>query len=146
VYRDYSGTPLPKKLGIEGSSRVALVGAPRGFGASIGVERNARGQADVILFFATKGAELSRRFASLAERLTPAGGLWVAWPKKSAEVPTDLSFEEVQRVGLGAGLVDNKSCAIDETWQAVRFVIRREDRPARSTARRTAAPSGRPRV
>jgi hypothetical protein len=146
VHRDYSGTPLPKKLGIDELSRVALVGAPRGFGASIGVERNARGQADVILFFTTKGADLSRRFGSLAERLTPAGGLWVAWPKKSAEVPTDLSFEDVQRVGLEAGLVDNKSCAIDETWQAVRFVIRREDRPGRSNARRTAAPSGRPRA
>ena len=144
--RDYSSTPLPKKLGIDESSRVALVGAPRGFAASIGVGRNARGPADVILLFTTKGADLSRRFGALAERLTPAGGLWVAWPKKSAGVRTDLSFEEVQRVGLEAGLVDNKSCAIDETWQAVRFVIRRMNRPARSAARRTAAPSGRPRA
>jgi hypothetical protein len=129
--RDYSATPLPKKLGITASSRVALVGAPECFGATVGVERNARGAADVIVFFASRRAELARRFGQLAERLESAGGLWVAWPKKSAKVPTDLSFEEVQRIGLEAGLVDNKSCAIDETWQALRFVIRREDRPAR---------------
>ena len=126
--RDYSATPLPKKLGITDSSRVALVGAPKGFGATVGVERNARGAADVIVFFTRKRAELARRFEPLAERLESAGGLWVAWPKKSAKVPTDLSFEEVQRIGLEAGLVDNKSCAIDETWQALRFVYRLEDR------------------
>jgi hypothetical protein len=146
VSRDYSATPLPKKLGITGSSRVALVGAPKGFGATVGVERNARGPADVIVLFTTERTELTRRFGALAERLESAGGLWVAWPKKSAKVPTDLSFEEVQRIGLEAGLVDNKSCAIDETWQALRFVIRREDRPARADARRTGARSARPRA
>ena len=144
--RDYSATPLPKKLGITESSRVGLVGAPKGFGASIGVKHNVRGAADVIVFFTSKRADLARRFGPLAERLESAGGLWVAWPKKSAEVPTDLSFEEVQRLGLEAGLVDNKSCAIDETWQALRFVIRREDRPAREDARRTGARSARPRA
>ena len=140
--RDYSATPLPKKLGITASSRVALVGAPKGFGATVGVERNARG-ADVIVFFASRRTDLERRFGQLAERLDPAGGLWVAWPKKRATVPTDLSFEEVQRIGLEDGLVDNKSFAIDETWQALRFVIRREHRPARADARRTGARSAR---
>jgi hypothetical protein len=146
VSRDYSATPLPKKLGITDSSRVALVGAPKGFGATVGVERNARGAADVIVFFTSKRAELARRFGPLADRLESAGGLWVAWPKKSAKVLTDLSFEEVQRIGLEAGLVDNKSCTIDETWQALRFVIRREDRPVRGDARRTGARSARPRA
>jgi hypothetical protein len=143
---DYSATPLPKKLGITDWSRVALVGAPKGFGATVGVERNARGAADVIVFFTANQADLKRRFGALAGRLESAGGLWVAWPKKSAKVPTDLSFEEVQRIGLEAGLVDNKSCAIDETWQALRFVIRREDRPAREDARHTGARSARPRA
>jgi hypothetical protein len=130
VSRDYSSTPLPKKLGITEEARVSLVGAPEGFSATVGVERNARGEADVIVLFTTRLADLGRRFEDLARRLDPAGGLWVVWPKKSAKVATDLSFEEVQRVGLEAGLVDNKSCAIDDTWQALRFVIRRENRPA----------------
>jgi len=144
--RDYSRTPLPKKLGIGESSRVAVVGAPRGFAQSIGVSPRARGAADVIVFFTIRRVELERRFGSLAGRLKPAGGLWVAWPKKSAGTATDLSFDEVQRIGLAAGLVDNKSCAIDETWQALRFVIRREDRPAREAARRSEARSAPPRA
>jgi hypothetical protein len=146
VARDYSTTPLPKKLGIGESSRVAVVGAPRGFAQSIGVSPRARGAVDVLVFFTTRRAELERRFGSLARRLEPAGGVWVAWPKKSADTPTDLSFEDVQRIGLAAGLVDNKNCAIDETWQALRFVIRREDRPAREAARRSGARSARPRA
>jgi hypothetical protein len=146
VARDYSTTPLPKKLGIGESSRVAVVGAPRGFAQSIGVSPRARGVVDVLVFFTTRRAELERRFGSLAGRLEPAGGVWVAWPKKSADTPTDLSFEDVQRIGLAAGLVDNKSCAIDETWQALRFVIRREDRPAREAARRSGARSAPPRA
>jgi hypothetical protein len=144
--RDYSTTPLPKKLGIGESSRVALVSAPRGFAESIGVSPRARGVVDVIVLFTTRRGELERRFSSLARRLEPAGGLWVAWPKKSADAPTDLSFEAVQSIGLGAGLVDNKSCSIDDTWQALRFVIRREDRPAREAARRSGARSARPRA
>jgi hypothetical protein len=146
VARDYSTTPLPKKLGIGESSRVAVVGAPRGFVQSIGVSPRARGAVDVLVFFTTRRAELERRFGSLAGRLEPAGGVWVAWPKKSADTPTDLSFEDVQRIGLAAGLVDNKSCAIDETWQALRFVIRREDRPVREAARRSGARSAPPRA
>lgn len=144
--RDYSSTPLPKKLGIGDASRVVLVRAPNGFAASIGVEHSVRGAADVIVLFTTRRAELERRFGRLAERLESSGGLWVAWPKKASEVPTDLSFESVQRVGLDAGLVDNKSCAIDETWQALRFVIRRQDRRAREDAPHRGARSARPRA
>jgi hypothetical protein len=128
VHRDYSATPLPKKLGITEVSRVALRGAPDGFAAVLGVTPKLRGEFDVaVVFVSTRGA-LIRAFTPLVRRLAPAGGLWVAWPKKSAGVETDLSFGDVQRVGLDAGLVDNKSCSIDETWQALRFVIRLEDR------------------
>ena len=84
---------------------------------------------DVVLFFVTHEAELLSRFAELAEMLSSAGGLWVAWPKKSSKIPNDLSFDTVQGVGLAAGLVDNKSCAIDHDWQGLRFVYRRKDRP-----------------
>lgn len=133
-HRDYSGTPLPKKLGVREGSRVLVIGAPDGFrlepiptGAQI--LRSARGRLDVVLLFTDRRAELSRRFPSLAQALDPAGRLWVAWPKRSAPVDTDLTFETVQRIGLDAGLVDNKSASIDEVFQGVQFVVRLKDRP-----------------
>jgi hypothetical protein len=129
VRKDYSETSLPQKLGIKEGSRVALQGAPNGFADVLGVKPRMRGQLDVIVLFETRKGELTRAFTPLARRLAPAGGLWVAWPKKTAETETDLSFETVQGIGLEAGLVDNKSCSIDDTWQALRFVYRREDRP-----------------
>jgi hypothetical protein len=101
--RDYSATPLGRKLG-----------------AKPGVE--------VLVLFTTRRAELEQRFAPLQATLGPADGLWVAWPKKAAKLDTDLDFEGVQRVGLAHGLVDNKSASIDETWQALRFVKRLADR------------------
>ncbi len=132
--RDYSATPLPGKLGIRDGSRVALVGAPDGFLGALGPLRPAallssrpRGPLDVV-FFARERSELARRFPALARELAPAGGLWIAYPKKASGVPTDLGFGEVQEIGLAAGLVDNKSCAIDEVWSGVRFVIRLKDR------------------
>ena len=84
--------------------------------------------ADVLVYFTTRAAELERRFAALKDTLQPADGLWVAWPKKASRLETDLDFDTVQRIGLDAGLVDNKSAAIDEQWQAVRFVYRLADR------------------
>ena len=127
--KDYSATPLPKKLGIVDESRVALQGAPAGFAERLRVKPRTRGQLDVIVLFQTRKGELTRAFTPLARRLAPNGGLWVAWPKKSTSMDTDLSFEDVQQVGLKAGLVDNKSCSIDDTWQALRFVYRLNDRP-----------------
>ena len=135
MHKDYSQTPLPKKLGIKDGSRVALQGAPSGFAEILGIEPKTRGELDVVVLFATRRGELTRAFAPLARRLVPAGGLWIAWPKKSAQVESDLSFESVQGIGLDAGLVDNKSCSIDETWQALRFVYRLEERPASSSKR-----------
>jgi hypothetical protein len=102
--RDYSGTPLSRKLG-----------AKPGVG--------------VVVLFTTSRGELERRFAALKATLDPADGLWVAWPKRASGIETDLDFATVQEVGLGHGLVDNKSCAIDQAWQAVRFVYRVADRP-----------------
>lgn len=126
--RDYSATPLPTKLGIKDDSSVGIFDAPEGFAGRLGVEPKRRGQLDVILFFATRKGELIRQFTPLARRLTPAGGLWIAWPKKVAKADTDLDFEVVQEIGLRAGLVDVKSASIEETWQALRFVVRRADR------------------
>ena len=90
---------------------------------------DAKPGAAVTVFFTASRAELEARFGALKETLAPADGLWIAWPKKASRIETDLDFDAVQRVGLDAGLVDNKSCAIDEDWQAVRFVYRRADRP-----------------
>jgi hypothetical protein len=135
-HRDYSGTPLPKKLGVREGSRVLLVGAPDGFELGAlppGTElvRSARASLDVVLLFVTRRPELERRFPGLAEALDPAGRLWVAWPKKASKIETDLTFEAVQRIGLGAGLVDNKSASIDAVFQGVQFVYRLKDRPKR---------------
>jgi len=101
--KDYSGTPLSQKLG-----------AKPGVG--------------VVVYFTTSRAELERRFEALKGALDPADGLWIAWPKKAAGIENDLTFDVVQQTGLAAGLVDNKSCAIDDRWQALRFVYRLTDR------------------
>jgi hypothetical protein len=136
--KDYSGTPLPKKLGIKERARVALVGAPDGFADLLvpwppeaELLARTRKPVDVAVLFATRLAELERRFPPLVRALDPAGGLWVGWPKKAARMQTDLTFEKVQQLGLAAGLVDNKSAALDETWQGLRFVMRLRDRPRR---------------
>ena len=84
---------------------------------------------EVVVLFTTSREELERRFATLKATLAPADGLWVAWPKKASGIETDLTFDEVQRIGLAEGLVDNKSAAVDDDWQAVRFVYRLRDRP-----------------
>jgi hypothetical protein len=84
---------------------------------------------EVVVLFTTSRAELERRFPALKATLAPADGLWVAWPKKASGIETDLTFDEVQRIGLAEGLVDNKSAAVDDEWQAVRFVYRLRDRP-----------------
>src|SRR5262245_863700 len=95
----------------------------------LGKKLGAKPGAEVVVFFTTSSAELGRRFTALKRTLAPADGLWIAWPKKASRLETDLDFATVQRIGLDAGLVDNKSAAIDDDWQAVRFVYRRADRP-----------------
>jgi hypothetical protein len=130
----YSGTPLVKKLGVKEGHRVALVNAPPDFtldelppGAVLTEGRG--GPLDVLVVFVGSRAELAKRFGPLAARLRPAGGLWVAWPKRASGVPTDLTEDVVREVGLEAGLVDNKVCAVDATWSGLRFVYRIQDRP-----------------
>ncbi len=129
----YSGTPLPKKLGIKPGHRVGLISAPAGFELAdlpenVRLIRRAQGRFDVMVFFTRRAAELARRLPKLEALLEPAGGLWIGWPKKSSGVATDLTFEVVQRAGLDLGLVDNKICAIDATWSGLRFVYRLRDR------------------
>jgi hypothetical protein len=135
----YSGTPLPRKLGIGDGSRLLLVDAPADFRATLGqlppgVELLAPGasEVDVVVVFVLELARLRAQFASLAAALQPAGGLWVAWPKRSSGVATDLTDNVVREFGLEAGLVDNKVCAIDATWSGLRFVWRLRDRLPRS--------------
>jgi hypothetical protein len=135
----YSGTPLPRKLGIRDGSRLLLVDAPADFGATLGelppgVDAVAAGasEVDVVVLFALDLESLRTQFASLAAAMQPAGGLWVAWPKRSSGVSTDLTENVVRELGLEAGLVDNKVCAIDATWSGLRFVWRLRDRPPRS--------------
>ena len=136
----YSGTPLAKKLGIKPGARVSLVGAPTGFEKTLhGLPEDARvvrglrgANFDVVLFFTKKESELRKRFAELAGRLTEDGGLWVAWPKKASGVATDVGDAVVRATGLEAGLVDNKVCAVDDTWSGLRFVVRLKDRPKKA--------------
>ena len=94
------------------------------------VHTRLRGRFDVIVAFATRRAALERRLPALRAALEPAGGLWLAWPKRASGVATDLGDHEIRTLGLASGLVDNKVCAIDETWSGLRFVYRRADRPA----------------
>ncbi len=132
----YSGTPLPKKIGIREGFRVWLVNAPKGFEKELGklppratLSRVPLAESlDVILLFVESQKVLKQEFAKFAGKLLPNGMLWVAWPKKSSGVSTDLSFEEVQQVGLQAGLVDVKICAIDDIWSGLKFVYRVKDR------------------
>jgi hypothetical protein len=131
----YSATPLAKKLGIREGHRVAFPGAPDHFEGllelpkGVAIRSTVRGPLDVIVFFTTRSADLERRLPSLRRALDPAGGLWVAWPKRASGVETDMTEHVVRDLGLAAALVDNKVCAIDETWSALRLVIRLRDRP-----------------
>ena len=135
THKDYSSTPLARKLGIREGSRVLIVGRPDGFElgpvpTAVEMAGAARGRLDVTLLFARRLAELRRRFPGLVRTLDPAGRLWVAWPKKASGLRTDLTFALVQGTGLAAGLVDNKSASIDEAYQGLQFVYRLEDRPS----------------
>jgi hypothetical protein len=128
----YSGTPLPKKLGIKPGHRVLLLSAPEGFGLDLAddvkVGRAARGKADVIVSFHTERADLARRMPKLREVMEPAAGLWIAWPKRASKVPTDLTENVVRELALANTLVDNKVAALDEKWSGLRLVIRLRDR------------------
>jgi hypothetical protein len=129
----YSNTPLANKLGIKAGSRVIVVGAPAGFAATLGqlpagsalqYAGTSRGNFDVAVVFTKSLADLVKRFGALQKRMDPAAGLWIAWPKRASGVETDLTEDVVRRVALERSLVDNKVCAIDDTWSGLRLVIR----------------------
>ena len=123
----YSDTPLERKLGVKPGQRVAVLGAPEGFAlAGVRPLRRLAGRLDLIVFFVRTEGELRRRLPALEAALAPAGSLWIAWPKRTSGVPTDLGENLLREVIVGDGLVDNKVCAIDETWSGLRFVVRVE--------------------
>jgi hypothetical protein len=132
----YSGTPLAKKLGIKEGQRVALVAAPDGFDDTLGelppvaLQRGLAGSAplDVIVLFVMRRADLEKQLPRVRKRMADAAGFWVAWPKKASGVATDMTEDVVRAVALPTGLVDNKVCAIDDTWSGLRLVIRLSER------------------
>ena len=132
VLAGYAGTPLPKKLGIKAGTTVALLGAPPEFDKTLGLlpddvrlRHDARCHPDRIVLFVKSRAELVRRFPVAARVLAPAGGLWIAWPKKASGVETDLTQQYVREFGLDRQFVDYKICAIDDTWSGLQFARRR---------------------
>ena len=135
----YSGTPLPKKLGISEGMRVALRGAPDGLDETLGalpagvvVRRRLRrtDAVDLVVTFVTERAALEADLEWLTGTLPPHGPLWVAWPKKASKVPTDITEDVVREVALPLGWVDVKVCAIDEVWSGLKLVLRKELRPS----------------
>ncbi|MHC4515486.1 MAG: PleD family two-component system response regulator [Planctomycetota bacterium] len=128
---DYSGTPLPKKLGIRAGSVVALLGAPDRFEKTLGklpadvtLRHQARGKADLVMLFTKSRADLDRRLAAAKRTIADRGSLWIAWPKQASGVASDLTQQLVRKTGLATGLVDYKICAIDATWSGLRFARR----------------------
>ena len=139
----YSGKPLVAKLGIKEGQRVAILSAPDP--VPDGLARMPSGVSlatrlggppfDQILLFTTRRSDLEKRFAQAARALEPAGAIWVSWPKKASGVATDITEDTVREVALPAGFVDNKVCAVDQTWSGLRCVLRLENRPKRPKQR-----------
>lgn len=132
LMQGYSGTPLPKKLRIKEGTRLALLGAPDDFEQTLGelpsgvrIRKQARGQNDIVMLFARSCADMVRRFPAAERAMAEGGGMWIAWPKKSSGVVTDLTQKDVRRYGLDSGLVDYKIAAIDETWSGLIFARRK---------------------
>jgi hypothetical protein len=133
----YSGTPLPRKLGIKPGHRVALLAGPPGFDDAVGMRdeislvHDLTGPVafDVIVSFVRWRDDLAADLPRLRQHMAPACGLWIAWPKRAAKVPTDMTEDVVRQIALPTGLVDNKVCAIDDVWSGLRLVIRLELRP-----------------
>src|SRR6266576_5066807 len=131
----YSGTPLPRKLGIKAEFRVAFVNLPADVKTELKdalstcvLTKDGRGPIDFAMLFVKKQAELKSLFARYARQLAPAGMLWISWPKKTSGVATDMNENDVRRIGLESGLVDVKVCAVNDVWSGLKFVIRVKDR------------------
>jgi hypothetical protein len=132
----YSGTPLPKKLGIKKEFSVALIGMPadvrtelRDALAECRITKDLTGPLEFIHLFSKSRAELEREIKRVAKALAPAGILWISWPKKSSGVATDLTEDVIRDTGLAIGLVDVKVCAVTDVWSGLKFVIRLKNRP-----------------
>jgi len=131
----YSGTPLPKKLGIKEQFRVAFLDLPPDVRAELKdalkncrIAKDGKEPLDFAMVFVKSAAELKKKFGEMSKQLAPAGMLWVSWPKKASGVATDLDENEVRRIGLHSGLVDVKVCAVNDVWSGLKFVIRLRDR------------------
>jgi hypothetical protein len=135
----YSGTPLPRKLGIKPGQRIAFLDAPPEFADALGEQEpevgrertTLRGPLDLVVAFFVERRRLAQRLPRLIAALDPAGALWIAWPKRASGVATDVTEGVVRELGLAAGVVDVKVCAIDATWSGLKLVIRVQDRPQR---------------
>jgi hypothetical protein len=133
----YSGTPLPKKLGIKPAMSIVVLNGPEDFATTLGtlpegvtLRSTVRGPTPhLIVVFVKERRQLARSITALAAALPPDGMLWVAWPKKASGVPTDMSDETIRGIALPIGLVDTKVCAIDATWSGLKLVLRRQLRP-----------------
>ena len=131
----YSGNPLPKKLGIKDGFHVSLMDAPLDVVAELKpslekceIAKRGKSSLDFAMLFTKSSATLKREFSRVAKNLAPAGMLWVSWPKKTSGVPTDLNENIVREIGLAAGLVDVKVCAVTDVWSGLKFVRRLKDR------------------
>jgi hypothetical protein len=140
----YSGTPLPRKLGIKPEFKVAFFGLPaevklelKSDLALCDIVKDEKTPLDFAMIFVKSQAELKQQFATFASKLLPDGMLWVSWPKKTSGLTTDLNENHVRRIGLLEGLVDVKVCAVSEVWSGLKFVIRVQDRPKASPAKKS---------
>lgn len=131
----YSGTPLVQKLGIKAGFNIAFVNAPPGFSQELGlpsgvtINSKSRQPLDFAMLFVKRERDLKKDFSKYKSKLKPTGMLWVSWPKKSSGVPTELSETSVRTIGLAAGLVDTKICAVSDIWSGLKFMFRLKDRP-----------------
>jgi hypothetical protein len=135
----YSGTPLPKKLGIKPSFRIAFLNLPAEVKAELREDiaacelvKNGQGRLDFVHIFVKSQTELKKEFKNFSKQLAPTGMLWISWPKKSSGVATDLDGNKVRDIGLETGLVDVKVCAVTDVWSGLKFVIRVKDRARRA--------------
>ncbi|HVN17686.1 MAG TPA: hypothetical protein VMU05_02910 [Dongiaceae bacterium] len=131
----YSGTPLPKKLGIKDGFHVRMIDAPAEVSAELKpalqkceVGSDGKTPVDFAMIFTKSSTALKKQFQQIAKYLAPAGMLWVSWPKKSSGVATDLTENIVRDIGLASGLVDVKVCAVTDIWSGLKFVRRLKDR------------------
>ena len=130
----YSGTPLPQKLGIKEGMTLGILGAPESFAGILGsLPAEVRvhhdlASSNIFIVFGQWADELDEAFQEAAEHLPPDGAIWVAWPKRSSGVETDVTEDTLRDLFLPSGMVDNKVCAIDDTWSGLRFVVRKENR------------------